>query len=233
MFEEMKKENVKVGKDTILAFFKGCATNRDKNSLELFLSKYHNLLAPDSEIYGSLLHAIANSYVPPIQKKKYELDITESDHDLQSVDNSDMESEDSLYSSAWKLFNRMKQLDIKKDRTTYTAMIELCGRRGNIKKADLLARQMKEEGIKPDLKTYRSLILNCLNHNYYNKEEEYNHINDITHPNTIKAFDLFAEMNGRQFFPSVKSLKGHTITFISPNYNLTNHAFYLYSHTQP
>lgn len=38
--------------------------------------------------------------------------------------------------------------------------------------------------------------MHCLNHNYYSKEEEYNYRNDINHPLTKRAFELFGEMQG-------------------------------------
>jgi pentatricopeptide repeat protein len=50
--------------------------------------------------------------------------------------------------------------------------------------------------LKPGLRTYRSLIVHCLNNNYFNKEEEYNYRNDINHPLTQRAFQLFEEMEG-------------------------------------
>jgi hypothetical protein len=42
--------------------------------------------------------------------------------------------------------------------------------------------------------------VHCLNNNYFNKEEEYNYRNDINHPLTQRAFQLFQEMEGAVYY---------------------------------
>jgi hypothetical protein len=51
-----------------------------------------------------------------------------------------------------------------------------------------------------------------LNNNYFNKEEEYNYRNDINHPLTRRAFELFEEMEGTYLFP----VRIHSMTSSDP-----------------
>lgn len=221
-----------VAKLLALKFVRGCEKNRDMQALETFLTKHPHYIVP-GDIYSAVVKAIANAYVPPLRKptetdeERGWIDSLESGDHPSTRDGGGVaekgenkrqqqgEKGDWLYTQAWALFHEMPRHGIARSKDVYDAMIELACKRASIKRALALFREMQHEAereqresgkttLKPGLRTYRSLIVHCLNNNYFNKEEEYNYRNDINHPLTQRAFQLFEEMEDARIKPDLK-----------------------------